>query len=292
MLNLAWGLPGNLYLSEKMLTRWLYPPLALTAGYFLYDMYTTGDNNLAFILPAALLLAGVYVLGPQINFWWSSRYPPQLEKPALGFLEKYHDFYRSLGTEQAAEFRRRLILIRMAKDFKSQAQDDMPEEVRLVYAANLAHLTFGLDEFLLPDYETVVVYPRPFPSPTYPKTFHASETFDEDGVLLFAARQLLNGFTQPEQFYNLCLHEQAVALMHSHPDWDWPTFGDDTWEHLSQISSFSREAITEWIGRPDVELTAVAIVHFLQFPRQMMTQMPGMYQQLSSVLANPFDRTS
>jgi len=275
-----------------MLTRWLYPPLALIAGYFLYDMYTTGDNNLVFILPAFLLLAVVYVMGPQINFWWSSRYPPQLEKPALGFLEKYHDFYRSLDAEQAKEFRRRLILIRMAKDFKSQAQDDMPEEIRLVYAANLAHLTFGLDDFILPDYETVVVYPRPFPSPTYPEVFHASETFDEDGVLLFAAQQLLNGFTQSKRFYNLCLHEQAVALMHSHPDWAWPGFGEETWEQLSALSGFTREGITEWIGRPDVELEAVAIVHFLQYPRPMMTQLPQVYQQLSRVLAKPFAQTS
>lgn len=275
-----------------MLTRWLYPPLALIAGYFLYDMYTTGDNNLLFILPAVLLMAVLYTLGPQINFWWSARHPPQLEKSALGFLEKYHDFYRSLTKEQAGEFRRRLVLIRMAKDFKSQAQDDMPEEVRLVYAANLAHLTFGLDDFLLPDYEAVVVYPRPFPSPTYPETFHASETFDEDGVLLFAAQQLLNGFTQPERFYNLCLHEQAVALMHSHPDWEWPTFGEDTWEALNQISGFNRETLTEWIGRPDVELVAVAIVHVLQFPRQTMAQMPQAYQQLTRVLANPFAQTN
>lgn len=274
-----------------MLTRWLAIPLLLIAGYFIYDTYQTGQNNLVFIIPAFVILAALYTLGPQINFWWSQRNPPKLERPALDFLTKYHQFYASLGEVEAEKFRRRVALIRMAKDFKSQSADSMPEDIRIVFSANLAHLTFGLDRFLLPDYETVVVYPRPFPSPAYPETFHASETFDEDGVLLFAAQQMLNGFIQPDQFYNLGLHELAVALTKSHPDWAWPEPDATTWERLADLSGFSREHLIQWIGRPDVELLAVLIVHYLQFPERFRNALPRYHQQLTLVLY-PGNRTA
>ena len=268
------------YISAKMITRWLSIPLAIIAAYGLYDTWKTGDNNLAYLLPAVLLLAIIWVMGPQINFWWSQRNTPKLEPPAVKFLEQYSTFYQSLTEEQQQTFRDRVVLIRMAKDFKSQAKDDMPEEVRIAFSASLAQLTFGQEDFLLPQYETVVIYPAPFPSPAYPKDFHASETFDEDGVFLFAAQQFLNGFTNPRSYYQICLHELAVGYTRVTSDRPWPEVSEDLWPQLTQISGFSREQIEQWINRPDVELLAVAIVHYLVFPKAFLEQLPELYGQL------------
>lgn len=267
-----------------MFTRWLSFPLLLVTGYFLYLMYQTGENYLIVILPAFLALAVLYVMGPQINFWWSRMRPPALEKPAIRFISQHHRFYNALTPEQQEKFRNRVVLIRMAKDFKSQAADEMPEEIKIVLAANLAHLTFGLDDFLLPAYETVVIYPGAFPSPEYPEVFHASETFDEDGVFLFAAQQVLLSFTQPTDYYNLCLHELAVGFIRSNPDLPWPGTDEFSWSAINGISGFTRHHIEQWINRPDIEKLAVMVVHFLEYPTDFLKAFPSEYDQLRECL--------
>lgn len=258
-----------------MLTRWLYIPPLIIAGYFLYLTYQTGANYLMFILPAVIFIAIVYIMSPQINFWWSNKRTPRIEKKALQLLEQHHRFYQKLPPQLQEKFRKRVVLIRMAKDFKSQAIDDLPEELKIIFTANLAHLTFGLKKFLLRQYEKVVFYPSAFPSPTYPDTFHASETNHEDGVFLFSAQHLLSGFTEPDRFYNVALHELAVGYMTANPGLPWPDIDASAWTELGRIKGFTKEHIEKLIGRPDLEILAVMVVHWLEYPTELLAVFPS-----------------
>jgi Mlc titration factor MtfA (ptsG expression regulator) len=251
--------------------------MILVAGYFAYAV----DSQYAlWVIGPFVALVMIFVFSPQIDWWWYKKHPPQLPKPLLAFLEKYSRFYLNLNPGDQKKFRERMALFPMSKDFKSQSEEGtVPEDIKAVVSACALPLTLQQEAFLLPKFETVIVYPRPFPSPQYPEHFHSSEIFEEDGVVIFAAEHLLNGFMEPLKYYDIGLHEWSRVWMLSQPEVQWPELEEDFWEQLTAMSRFPREAIEKWINRPDVELLPVAIVHFFHFPRQFLAVAPSVYVQ-------------
>ncbi len=259
------------------------PFILALIGCFLLAYYVDSSYSWYMIFPG-VILGGIFALQPQIDWWWYQRFPPRLDAVARRFLLEYHDFFRRLSEEHRRKFEARVRLILQALDFKSQSEDDLPEDIRLIVAANLAHLTFGREPFRIKGADTVVVYPRPFPSPQYPEHFHASEYFAEDGVVLFSAQHLVLAFTQPTQYYNLGLHEWINAFIDKHPDIKWPECPPRLWEELTRVSGFPTEKVREWINRPDVQLLPVTVVHFLCFPEPFLKYFPELYQELNGIL--------
>ncbi len=255
--------------------------LILVAGYF---AFTVDSGYALWVIGPFMALVLVFVFSPQIDWWWYRQHPPQLPKKLLAFLEKYSRFYRELPPLEQNKFRERLALFPMAKDFKSQSEDGtVPEDIKMVVAACALPLTMHQSEFLLPKFETVIVYPKPFPSPQYPKHFHSSEIFEEDGVLIFAADHLLKGFMTPQQYYDIGLHEWARVWMLSMPNMVWPDLADDFWTQLTDMSRFPQEAIEKSINRPDVELLPAAMVHFFHFPTQFQQIAPAVFDQFQAL---------
>lgn len=276
-----------------MLSRILSAPFVIAALAFLYITWEVDESYALYIVPNVILLALIYVFSPQIDWWWFKRNPPKMDARVRAFFQKNYTFYQNLSLENKKRFRDRLGLFIIAKDFKPQGTDSVPEDIKAIIAANAIHLTFGLEDYLLDKFEHIVVYPKPFPSPAFPKHFHASETFEEDGVTLFAAEPLLQSFVKPRQYYNIGLHEYAQAFILSNPNQLWPRLEDDIWEKLEQVSGFSKEAIHRWINLEEIDPLPVSIVHFLVFPQQFKTQLPKIFQSYSGIFQlNPLDEAA
>ncbi|MDV7398627.1 zinc-dependent peptidase, partial [Arthrospira platensis SPKY1] len=107
------------------------------------------------------------------------RNPPELDPAVRRLLNLRSAYYNKLSAEQKTRFRERLALFAMATDFKPQAMDNVPEDVKAVVAYYGVMLTLPLDDFLLPPFENVAIYKGPFPSPQL-EQWHISETFAED----------------------------------------------------------------------------------------------------------------
>ena len=251
---------------------WLFVALGLTI--FVDEGYSWT------IIPAVVTLGMLYVFSPQIDWWWYKRNPPDLAEPLRLLLQKHYPFYQELGAEDKKRFRQRVALTLMAKDFKPQGIEFITEDIKMVVCAAEVSLTFGFEEFLLKRYENVVVYAGLFPSPKFPEIFHASEYFDEDGVLILAADHLLHGFLQPKLYYNIALHELANVFVISHPELSWPKFGPESWEKLEKISRFSKLAIEEWIKLPQGDPLPVSIHHFFNFPKAFQAEWPEVFEVL------------
>lgn len=255
----------------------LVMPFAITALYFLYKAWEVDDNYALYIIPCVVIIALIYVFSPQINWWWYSRNPPALDDPIRQIFQKQSRFYQQLSVADKFRFRNRVALFMIGNDFMPQIADSVPEDVKAFIAANAVHLTFGQEDFLFPKFEKVVIYPKPFPSPQYPTKMHTSEIFEEDGVVLFSAEQLVKSFIQPTKYYNIGLHEYAKVFVASYPNLDYPELGADIWEKLQAISGFSREYVTKFINLEVISPQPVSIVHFFVFPEKFKAVLPELY---------------
>lgn len=262
-----------------MFARLLLAPLLLAASVLLYLAWKYETASFAYgLAPLLVGAAVVFVLSPQINWWWYSRHPRDLSPRLTAMLEQHQGFYRGLPKAQQLLFRQRVELFRMGTDWTPVGgwPEDMgvPPDVQLAIAAQAVMLTFGRPVFLFEKFEKVIVYPQAFASPDYP-FFHASELYEPDGCALFSAEHVLQGFLQPGKMYNVALHEYARAFVRAYPNEPWPAVETpEHWEAFEKISAMSRQYVDTFVGLAGVEALPVAIHHFFTFPEKFAEILP------------------
>lgn len=265
-----------------MFWRWLAVPLLILALVFLYLTWEVDEKYAIYIVPPIVLIAALYALGPQIDWWWHRRKPPELDPAIRQMLNNRSAYYNNLNAEQKKRFRDRMALFSIATDFKPQALETVPEDVKAAVSFYAVQLTFAYDEFLLEPFENVVVYAAPFPSPQFPQ-WHISETFAEDGVLLFSAPHLLKGFLEPKQYYPVGLHEMAVAFMHKYPGKPYPEPGENAWEDMRQISGVEKDKLFKYMGLSQLPVLPVCITWFFTLPERFKAIRPDLYAAFSEI---------
>lgn len=282
-----------LYFCSLMITfanRLLITPV-LCALLCLYLGWTYDSAAYAiWMAPFLVLSAVIYVLSPQINWWYYSRNPPEMAPPLRMLLEQRFVFYRKLAEAERKKFRARVELFRMGTDWTAIdfPEDALPPDIQVALAAQAVMLSFHKPEFLFKKFEKVVVYPYPFPSPAYDFP-HTSELHEADGCLLFSAQQFMPVFLDPGYMYNIGLHEYARAFVLSYPEYAYPVFSDEShaWAMLERSSGMSREHIESLIGIPGQSPLPVAIHHYFTFPESLLRQMPEVFTQLNIIFSQP-----
>ncbi len=263
-----------------MPSRVLAAPFLILALVFLYLAWEVDGWYGTYALFPLLVLAVIYVLSPQIDWWWYSRHPPELKAPLRLLLNRHCGFYQGLSVEEKTRFRQRMALYLEGREFIAKGMPSVPEDVRAVIALHAVWLTFHREDFLLEPFDRIVVYPHPFPSPQFPEHWHASELHEEDGVLLFSAGHAMKAFLQPARYYNLVLHEYARAFLARYAR-DLPLKEEEAvWERVEGLAGFGKEQIARWRGLPEVELPAVLLVHFLVFPQRFRRHFPEWHARL------------
>ena len=266
-----------------MLVRLIALPFALMALVILYLAWEVDDSYGFYLVIPGIALAVLYSLSPQINWWWYLKHPPALDKPLVQLLENFHPFYRQLLPGQQERFRNRMALFMEGTDFMSQSEKEIPEDVKGAIAMQAVHVGFGQSEFLFSKFEKVVVYPGAFPSPQHPRHFHASEIFEEDGVVLLSAQHLMQAVAHPGRGYNVGLHEYAKVFMLQYPEYRYPVFTEQQWPELEKIGKLTREQIGQWIGLPEFDIAAVAIHHFLNHPAAFFEFFPEEFYRFRDI---------
>ena len=253
-------------------------PFILCALTFLYFTWEVDSKYGLYIVPFVIATAIIFVLSPQINWWWYKRNPPDLKPGIRAFFERLFPYYQRLSDSEKQRFRHRVALYMEANQYIPKGMEDITEDIKAVTAASSVMLTFGLKEFLMPQFENVVLAPFPFPSPQYPENYHASEIFEEDKAVLFAIEQLMKSFVEPHHYYHIGLHEYAKAFIRSYPELEPPALPENIWEQLEAISGMKQEAIEQWINLRPISARPVSITHFFVFPQQFQQILPDLYQ--------------
>ncbi|MDO8368367.1 MAG: zinc-dependent peptidase [Saprospiraceae bacterium] len=260
-------------------------PFVLIAALFLVLAWTVDDKYSIYFVPFLVISALIFILSPQINWWWYSRNMPELSVELRAFLERSCGFYRRLSAAEQRRFRGRVALFNMGTDWEPLAfpEDSLPPDVQLAIAAQAVMLTFKREQFLFEKFEKVIIFPRPFPTPEHPYD-HASEMHEADGCLLFSAEQVMLAFVKPSQWYNVAMHEYAKAFVLKYPEEPWPAFAEEAvWDKLEAVSGMPRAHVESVIGLAGVDGLPVAIHHFFVFPGRFATVFPDENRAFSQI---------
>ena len=258
-------------------------PFVFGAILFLFLAWEVDAGYSIYVVPFVIVLAFIYILSPQINWWWWTRRPPDMSPKLRVLLERHLPYYQRLADTEQLRFRRRVRLYMEANDFMAKGMDEVTEDLKAVVAICAVQLTFGRKDFLLPKFEHLIFFPQPFPSPQYPKDYHASEIYEEDGAILFSAEQLMKGFLESHHYYNIGLHEYVKVFERSYPDVAFPALPENHWEELQQISGFTQDWIQQWINLDPIPVLPVSVAHFFTWPAAFHAQLPELYAAYSRI---------
>mgnify|MGYP000102733084 CR=1 FL=1 len=274
--------------KDKMASRVIMLPFLLLLLYALYRVY---DNNAFAINETGIwevlaLVCGfvtifLYFIGNEIDWWWWRKNPPKLADGFKLLLINHVSYYKNLSVENRVEFQNRIALYFKANEFmpmgeladqdneetggyfdggssRAAASEDkplgrIPADIMLFAASALVQLTFGMEKWLLKKTDQVVIYPNPFPTPQMPDLFHTNETFLEDKVIMFSAKQLLQYYTLGTAAYAICIHEYANAFQQNNPKIKFPDLPNDFWEQVEKISGFSKSYLHEYMNLPAMD---------------------------------------
>lgn len=266
-----------------MPTRLIAIPFAVGFFLFFYLAWAKDEAYAIYVVPCSLILGLMYVFSPQIDWWWYKRNPPDLTDGIRRFFSERYTYYTRLPLRKKDIFRQKVAMFSMATDFKPMVMPEVPEDVKAIVSASAVQLSAAFEDFLYPPFETVVIYPHPFPSPQYPEHFHISEMFEEDGVILFSLDHLIKSFAEPDQYYNIGLHEFAKVFVLTYPEKDFPELTEEIWDPLEEVSHFSHEALLKWINLPEIDPLPVSIAHFFVFPDRFKEVLPELYDKYATI---------
>jgi len=233
------------------------------------------------ILPIMLII----VFKDQLDWWYHKRNPQMLHPKMRKVVERFMPYFSNLLGDSRIRFEHRMSLLMFSKTYEKKGMEVVPEDLKGWIAANITKLTYGLNDYLFPGFEIIVIYPQKFPSPRI-KTFHTSEVFEDGsfGGVIFALDHLMSALQNPKQ-YNIIIHEYTNAL--------WKLNGwseKDFLEHatpqnlqvLAKIRNLSLAEIQKYLGKPKLNFFAVVIEHFFYNPNAFKQYLPDLYNEISS----------
>lgn len=266
-------------------SRILAIPFAVAFGYVLYkSTYDTFFDAGTWMIPFGMILVMIYVFSPQIDHWWQNKFPISLDPELVELLERLNPAYRSYDAETKAKFDKRLGLYLHGKEFSAQGseKEKVPYDIQALISQVPIHMTIHHGDYMFGDFDRVVIYKHPFPSPRIP-FLHAVETFMEDGMMIFSMAHIEAALNNPTQFYHILYHAYAEAFVLLNPKLDWPDMSTVSWELLEGISGFPKEKLLDFIGLPELDTLYVCINYFFTFPQKMKEVLPSVYSDLEKI---------
>ncbi|HQW12841.1 MAG TPA: zinc-dependent peptidase [Saprospiraceae bacterium] len=251
-----------------------------------YSYTQTGDFLSLYLAIPAVIVSSTYMLGPQINFWWSKRNPPRLEPKVQRIFELYHPWYKNLDPKEKKLFNSRVVLYVEDKAWINMGiEEELPYDISAMIAFQAVRLTLSQNDFLMRPFDRIVVYPYPFLSPNYASFYHATETNMEDGALIFSMRHLIPAFQQPEKYFNIVLYEYARVFKVTMPGINYPEVDTiEFWQDLYRVANYSFKEIHGLIGIPDaVDAWGVAVHHYFTYGPHFARVFPELNDQLTSI---------
>jgi Mlc titration factor MtfA (ptsG expression regulator) len=207
------------------------------------------------------------------------------------FLANQFAYYDKLPEKQKIKFILRLRKFISEKKFVGRDELEVTEEMKILVAASAIQLTFGLDNFVLSRFHTILLFPASF----YNKrndAWHMGET-NPGGIIVLSWQDLREGFSRKDDTYNVGLHEMAHALELQYllkDDYDY-FFGNyfAKWSHLAE-SEFQnlqdeRESFfRKYAGVNRMEFFAVSVEYFFEASEEFKARLPQMYYHLCILL--------
>jgi len=212
--------------------------------------------------------------------------PEEVER----ILVKWYPYYVQLEQSLKEKFLQRLLHFMNSKTFIIKNNEGYREMPVLVSAA-AAQLAFGLDDYLLPFYKYIRIYPTEYPGDDFLKTLAGNV---ENNTITIAWNQFLKGNDDLTDGSNVGLHEMSHALYFQ----KLVVEGDHTRgfrKSYNRLLSECQEACkTERAGRKNLysayadtnlqEFWAESVEIFFEKPAELNRQYPSVYEAMKVLL--------
>ncbi|MEO6721975.1 MAG: zinc-dependent peptidase [Ferruginibacter sp.] len=200
-------------------------------------------------------------------------------------------FYKQLNEEDKLKFIRRLKKFMALKTFVIHDTGGF-KEMPLLVCATAVQICFGLDKYLLPNFDTFNIYPQEFIS-THPSLRVLIGNVTGNTINL-SWKHFLDGFQYGEDGQNVGIHELAHALYYQtfvveknvdrefrDSFVDFNNYGNKVYdlEKLPGPGLYSEYAIRDF-----QEFWAESVEIFFERPVQMKTVYPELYAAMSGLL--------
>lgn len=247
---------------DAMFARLLIVPFALFTLIGLYVSWEVSTDYSWMIIIGVILVALAHVFSPQVNWWWYTRHPLDLDPEMKAFLERFDLYYKDLGPVAKTRFRQRIALFQMGNEFMPQGWDAVPDDIQVVIGAAAVKVRFEEDNLLYSNCEKIVVYPTAFPSPLHQQEWHSSEWFSEDGVVLFAAETLMTGVMHPTRQLDLAVYEYC-RIQNELTGVPPSVSTNDPWPKILDLTGWNEEKVQKMIGLRKVD--GLAVLQAIEF---------------------------
>jgi hypothetical protein len=149
-------------------------------------------------------------------------------------------------------------------------------------AAHAVRVTLKYDDFLIGDFDRIMMYKHPFPSPRH-KFLHIVETEVEDGVIIFTLDYLMNGVLEPAQYYNIAYHAYVEAFCKQNPTIDFSFIESVTTDHMELISGFKVEDLLTTLGYKSLDPVPVVVTYYFTFREKFIELLPDVVERLDAI---------
>ena len=247
--------------------------------------YETSTIHTIAFMASIIILVLLYVFQYQINEKYWKRNPPPLDMKLKNWMTHHSSFAKSLSPEDLGQFEKRISLFVKVKNFTLKGEKDyeLEEDSKCLIAHEFQRLTFGREDFLYNEFDQVVVYNHPFPTPNI-EQLHAAEIFSEDGVIILSREQLINGFFDPTQI-NIAMLLAIMAFVESNPRLEYPSVTDIDVDDLLGSHDLDLEPFKAILGVDHVKTLDMLIycyvvhpVRFQEWNKAACDQLEGIFQ--------------
>lgn len=195
-------------------------------------------------------------------------------------------FYFDLPNLQKEEFRNRVLRFLLDKSFYGAQGFKIEFKHKVLVSAAAIQLTFGLNRFSYPLFNTIILYEDVYNSPVT-GMLHKGEANPSEGTITLSWKYFIHGFSTKEDKLNLGLHEMAHALlaclvesidekMQIHEFLD--TFIYNSEEEIIKLRNSKTHLFREYAGENIFEFFAVAVEYFYEDPDDFAKELPELYK--------------
>ncbi|TAE87912.1 MAG: hypothetical protein EAY81_03485 [Bacteroidetes bacterium] len=214
------------------------------------------------------------------------------------FLNMYFPYFKNLNETGREQFIKRLIRVLKDIDIVGKENLEVNDEMRILLAATLAQITFGLKRYGLPGYKMIHVYPSKFHIRNQREPVIAA-TYKKN-VISLSWMHFEKGILHEQDGNNLGVKELSYALERTVRngelfDLHFASYLDIWYDLVKKQPTEIQQAFYDFIGTEpgeDTFLLANTVVLFFEKPFEFKRDFPDIYAHLCVLLhQNPLNIT-
>ncbi|MCR9289302.1 zinc-dependent peptidase [Saprospiraceae bacterium] len=225
--------------------------------------------------------------------YWYKKFPPQIPTHYHRTLNIYSAYYQYLNEENQVTFQKRLFILLKFIRFIPKGLPQVTDEMKVVIGSAIIQITFGLDHYLVKEFNTIYVVPRAYNFRDFKTPFLGHVDFTNK-IVCFSWRDVKTGFFIADDAVNVALHEMAHCLEKENTFRQlFRTFFDSEklaiWteralEKMERIRRQENQFLKNYGGKNIHEMFAVCVEAFFEKPDEFRYYLPELFDSLRELL--------